>query len=378
MADLLLRAVGSLSTAATARMARDMPWFSGLSAEERSWVSLIVQSGLRGFSDWYRDGGPPVTELEVISQVFGEAPRTLTGTITLHQTVDLARLSIDVVEEHLDGIVPASDAMAVHTALSRYAREIAFATAEVYARAAEQRGAWDARLEALVVDSVMRSDSDQSLLSRASALGWSGRGGVVVVLGSAPVDRPEGGLFEGIRHHARHLDLEVLCAVQGERLVLVLGGVRDAEKVAQQVTEHFGAGPVVAGGPVPDLTRAHEAALDAVWGLQAAPAWVEAPRPVLADDLLPERVLCGDETARERLLAEVFHPVAESDTLLETLTNFFGAGGSIEGSARALFVHANTVRYRLRQVAELTGLSATDPREAFVLRVALVVGRTEP
>jgi DNA-binding PucR family transcriptional regulator len=45
-------------------------------------------------------------------------------------------------------------------------------------------------------------------------------------------------------------------------------------------------------------------------------------------------------------------------------------------------VHPNTVRYRLRQVADLTGLSPTEPREAFTLEIALVLGRqsgrTEP
>ena len=41
--------------------------------------------------------------------------------------------------------------------------------------------------------------------------------------------------------------------------------------------------------------------------------------------------------------------------------------GSIDGAARLLYVHANTVRYRLRRVAELTGLSASDPRDGFLL-----------
>ncbi len=58
--------------------------------------------------------------------------------------------------------------------MQRYAREVAFAAATVYAQAAEMRGAWDARLEALVVDSVIRGEADESVRSRASALGWTG------------------------------------------------------------------------------------------------------------------------------------------------------------------------------------------------------------
>ncbi|HET7531952.1 MAG TPA: helix-turn-helix domain-containing protein, partial [Nocardioidaceae bacterium] len=53
-------------------------------------------------------------------------------------------------------------------------------------------------------------------------------------------------------------------------------------------------------------------------------------------------------------------------------------GGSLEATARAMFVHANTVRYRLRRAADVTGLSATDPRDAYTYRVALTLGRLNP
>ena len=60
-ADALQRSTGALSTTAMARMETDMPWFRELSAEDRSWVGLIVQAGIRGFVDWYRTEGdrPP-------------------------------------------------------------------------------------------------------------------------------------------------------------------------------------------------------------------------------------------------------------------------------------------------------------------------------
>ena len=138
---------------------------------------MIVQAGIRGFVDWYRDPGEdePRAPRALASSVFGAAPRALAGVINLQQTVDLVRLSIEIVESNIDEILDPVDAPEVHAAVLRYAREVAFATAEVYARAAEVRGAWDARLEALVVDAVLRSDTDEAVLSRASALGWSAR-----------------------------------------------------------------------------------------------------------------------------------------------------------------------------------------------------------
>jgi hypothetical protein len=359
------------------RMETEMPWFPELSAEDRSWVGLIVQAGIRGFVDWYRhEGDHPLGGTALAASVFGAAPRALAGIINLQQTVDLVRLSIEVVESNIDTIMDPADAPEVHAAVLRYAREVAFATAEVYARAAEVRGAWDARLEALVVDAVLRSEADEALLSRASALGWSSRGDVTVVLGTVPARRTETDLFEEVRRSARSAGMDALCAVQGERLVVLLGGVSDSREGAEAVVELFGEGPVVVGPVADDLTRAYASARAALSAHRSATGWPQAPRPVRSSELLPERALAGDGHARRHLIEEIYLPLtAAKGTLIETLTAYFHHGSSMEATARALFVHPNTVRYRLRQVAELSGCLPSQPRDAFTLQIALVLGR---
>lgn len=359
-----------------ARMESDNAWFRELSAQDRSWVGGIVQAGIRGFVDWYREDADRVPGTALAASIFGAAPRALAGVINLQQTVDLIRLSIEVVESNIDGLLDAADAADVHAAVLRYAREVAFATAEVYARAAEVRGAWDARLEALVVDAVLRAETDESLLSRASALGWSAGGDVVVVLGGAPARRTENDLFDEVRRRARAADMDALCAVQGDRLVVLLGGVSDPRAAGEAVTPLFADGPVVVGPVAPDLGAAHASARAAASAQRSATGWPEAPRPVLSDELLPERVLSGDGHARRHLVEEVYLPLVRArGTLIETLAAYFQTGSSIEATARELFVHPNTVRYRLKQAAELTGYSPSHPRESFTLEIALVLGR---
>jgi sugar diacid utilization regulator len=382
IARRLQKSVGTLTTAALTRMERDMPWFRQLSAEDRSWIGLIVQAGIKSFVTWYRDPQPrsPLT-----AEVFGAAPRALTGVVTLHQTVEMVRLSIEVVEENLAEAVGEADAPALHEAVGRYAREVAFATAEVYARAAEMRGAWDARLEALTVDSVLRAEADETVRSRASALGWGAEGDVVVVLGRVPEaatgrsGSARESIIDEVRRSARQVGLDALCAVQGDRLVVLLGGVENADKAGAAVAQHFGEGPVVVGPVVQDLGEASVSSRAAMAGLRAASGWPDAPRPVTSDDLLPERALAGDGHARRQLVTDVFEPLQDAGTaILETVSVFLDHGGSIEATARALFVHANTVRYRLRRAAEATGLSATDPRHAYTYRIALTLGRLAP
>ena len=377
IARRLQRSVGALATSTVTRMERDMPWFRRMSAEDRSWIGVIVQAGITSFVEWYRepDGSAPVT-----AEVFGVAPRALTGVVSLHQTVEMVRLTIEVVEENVTEAVGEADADSVRYSIVRYAREVAFATAEVYARAAEMRGAWDARLEALVVDSVLRAEADETVRSRASALGWESKGAVIVVLGRVPdgesAGRARESIIDDVRRSARHLGLDALCAMQGDRMVVVLGGVDNPDKAGAAVADHFGEGPVVVGPVVPDLVHASISARAATAGLRAAPGWPDAPRPVSSDDLLPERALSGDGHARRQLVQEVYLPLAAAGSpTIETVSAFLDHGGSIEGTARAMFVHANTVRYRLRRAAEVTGLTTNDPRHAYTYRVALTLGR---
>jgi len=373
----LRSAAGKLGTAATTRMESDLPWFAELDPQERSWVGLIVQAGIRDFIEWFKqDSASPSFGQAPEANLFGIAPPALAGTIPLHQTVELIRLSIEVVEQNLESILEPDDVRDAHDAVLLYAREAAFATAEVYARAAEVRGAWDARLEALVVDAVLRDETDDAVLSRASAVGWGARGDVAVVLGNAPAEHTDAGVIDAVRRAAGAAGMDALGAVQGHRLVVILGGVSDPEKAAHAVVGLFGDGPVVVGPVAADLGHAYLSAQSATAAIRAAAGWPEAPRPVLSHDLLPERILAGDEWARMEAIDGIYAPLAQArGTLVETLSAYFAHGASIEPTARALFVHPNTVRYRLGQIADLTGLTPSRPRDALTLQLALALGR---
>ena len=381
-AGRLQAATGELATAAMAAMERELPWFGKLSAQDRSWIGMVAQSGITAFVDWFRD---PEAHSSMPTRMFGSVPRDFTRVISLHQTVDLVRTTIETIEDTIGDLLPPADVPAVREAMQRYAREVAFAAATVYAQAAEMRGAWDARLEALVVDSVIRGEADESVRSRASALGWTGStmagatgsSQVAVVVGRAPeTEAGNTNVADAVRLAAREAGVDALCAMQGDRLVVVLGGTTKPVEIAQKLADWFGPGPIVVGPVVPDLMVAVTSARAAVAGLRAAPAWPGAPRPVQADDLLPERSLSGDGHARRQLASEVYGPLTLGDgVLLDTVSTYLDSGGSIEATARAMFIHPNTVRYRLKRVADLTGYSPGNPRDAFTLRVALTLGR---
>jgi DNA-binding PucR family transcriptional regulator len=365
------RATGALGTAAIGAIEERLPWFRRMSAENRSWLGLVAQAGIAAFVDWLKH---PERNRPAVTEVFGTAPRELARAVSLQHAVEMVRVIIDVVESQVEDLAAPGDEAELREAVLTYAREIAFSAAQVYARTAEARGAWDARLEALVVDSLVRGEAEESLHSWASALNWSSSP-VTVVVGTIDGEEPEP-LIEELRAQARRARLDLLASVQGGKLILVLGGSGDPIAAAEPFAGRFGAGPVIVGPLVRDLRAASISARAALAALRAAPAWPDAPRPAGADELLPERALDGDPEARAALISDVYEPlVGGGPALIDTLATYLEQGSSLEATARLLFVHPNTVRYRLRRVAELTEYTPSVGRDGFTLWVAIILGR---
>lgn len=370
----LRRISGDLATATIQRLDETLPWYADMPPARRSAVGLVAQAGITSFIQWFDD---PTSTPWIAADIFAAAPRELLRSVSLTQTLQLIRVTVEITEERVAG-----KGEQLREAILLYSRDVAFAAADVYARAAEARGLWDARLEALVVDSILTGEADEELPSRIAALGWHGHGEVCVLVGTTPPQFD----VDHVRRTARKLAVDVLIGVQGSRLVLVLGRARlpgredDGDdlafaEIASRLEPFFGPGYVVLGPPVAALVDAGQSARAALAGFAVARAWRTAPRPVEADDLLPERALAGDPLAKQTLIDRIYRPLqAHSTDLVTTLWSYLDNGRSLEATARELFVHPNTVRYRLKRVSEVIGWDATGPREALILQTALILG----
>ncbi len=370
----LRRISGDLASATIQRLEDSLPWYAEMPPARRSAVGLVAQAGISAFIQWYDDPG---AQPWIAADIFAAAPRELLRSVSLTQTLQLIRVTVEVTEERVAG--RAED---LRDSMLLYSREVAFAAADVYARAAEARGLWDARLEALVVDSILTGEADEELPSRIAALGWHGHGEVAVLVGTTPPQFD----VDQLRRLARKLGVDVLIGVQGSRLVVVIGralatGADDTDdalpfpEIAKRLEPGFGAGHVVLGPAVPALVDASQSARAALAGFAVAKAWRHAPRPVEADDLLPERALAGDPLAKATLVERIYRPLqSHSVDLVATLWSYLDNGRSLEATARELFVHPNTVRYRLKRVSDVIGWDATGPREALILQTALIIG----
>lgn len=379
--DTLLKRVkqfsGRLSTEAITSMEERLPFFGNLDAAQRAGVQMLVQTAVVNFLEWLQD---PESDIRFSLDAFQVIPQDLARRLTLRQTVDMVRVAMEFFEQWLPALARNDrQLVALTEAVLRYGRELGFAAASVYASAAESRGAWDTRLEALVVDAVVRGDTGPEMLSRAATLNWDATAPATVLVGTPPKDQVAvvGSVHTIASRHQR----AALAVVQGARLVMVVSGSLAENAYASPFVSDlldyaFSDGPVVIGPTTRTLSAAHFSAVEAMAGMEAVVGWRGVPRPVYASELLPERALLGDRAAIDALNERVVLPLAAAGSALsDTLDAYLDCGGAAETCARQLFVHPNTVRYRLKRIADITGRDPTNPRDAYVLRIAATVGR---
>ena len=365
---------GRLATEAVHALEERLPGFSDLEASQRASVQLVVQTAVINFVEWMRD---PSSDVSYTAQAFDVVPQDLRRRVALRQSVEMVRVTMEFFEEVVPLLARTDDQLtALTTGILRYSRDLAFAAATAYADQAEARGAWDSRMEANIVDAVVRGDAGPALQSQAAALNWDATAPATVIVGYPQPDRLD--LVSGDVHDValRHGRM-ALSDVHGTWLVAIVSGpLSQTDRFLSELMKAFGNGPVVIGPTAPNLTTLHRSASEAISGMRAVTGWGGAPRPVAARELLPERALLGDPIALVALETEVMRPLGDADpALTQTLDAYLDSGGAIEACARKLTVHPNTVRYRLKRITDFTGRDPTVPRDAYVLRVATTVGR---
>ena len=168
-----------------------------------------------------------------------------------------------------------------------------------------------------------------------------------------------------------HRDASLVC-LRGEHVVLAAG---DAEPVVRAVTaaadRHDVTLAIGVSDVCDDLGTAYR---QAVACTRLAPA--EGQGVLHAQRLGPLRFLLDapDVSQVRAVVNEQLGPLlvyegGRSD-LLATLRAFVAADGNVADTAKACFIHKNTLRYRLKRLTEVLGRDPTAPDVKFHLRMA--------
>jgi hypothetical protein len=259
----------------------------------------------------------------------------------------------------------------------RYAEAVAAAYRETSAELALQR---EARRSALVEALFTGVIADRTTSWEAARqLGLPERGPYAVVAATVPGpgEEPLPGIETALR------DAHIPSAwrlLPDQQIGLVALASPEAERTGLRVLRRcrarLGVSPCF--DSLRDTPQALRFARLALAGLPG-----EGPGVARFDDSPLAMLVAAAPEEASRLVRVVLGPVLDLPApdrarLLETLGHWYAAGGTTAEAAQRMFLHPNTVRYRLRRLEELTGRSLSDPAALADLGAALHVLRVLP
>ena len=355
-----------------------LPWARSLPADGRRTLEGAIRTALDDLLARLDSQGKE--EGEVPSPVPAELSRSLGP----HRAMELTRVILDMLEE-------AGRTMGAEGERSTlvYARHAATAAAGLYADLAEARSGRKAVTESRIIRHLNEKTADTRTVDDLARLGWPTEFDCFAVVGEARGNDDGQGMENArqpIHTTVAHEGGRALVGESDGLMTVLINPDRSGTPAdfCASILRFFADGSAVCLGPLRHGISGAEASIGAALSTHAAapavadPITAALPRPLHADDLLPERALNGDRDAADQLYQEVYLSLAGQDPdgpLPTTLLTFLRSGNSLEVTAKKLGIHPNTVRYRLRRCVEVTGWDAMDPRESFVLQAALIIGR---
>ena len=241
----------------------------------------------------------------------------------------------------------------------------------------------------LVLDLVGDTGADPAtLLNRAQALGYDlVREHRIVLIEPAGARRDDDSdlFFHAVGRAARGVGVGSLLAPRLHD-VIVLADTEVCWDLlwARVVTEmHGGRCRIGVGGRVLELDGFPHSCREAELALQIQKTTGGPERITLFDDLGIYKILgtAGDTSGMERFVTEWLGLLIDYDAkhgtpLVLTLSEYLDCGGNYDASAKALSVHRNTLKYRLRRIRQVSGHDLGLPEVQFNLQVATHAWRT--
>jgi hypothetical protein len=329
-------------------------------------VRTAVQVALEGFLDLAGSDEPalPPRIREVFVALGAAEARDDRGPEMLLAALRTAgRQLMRAASEALAGVRPVTvdELIDLAAATSAYVDDLAAAATDGLARQLrEQAGEGDRRRRQLA-DLLLRGGAPAGVVRDAAAgIGWPALDTVVPVL--LPLDQARDARFR--------FGADGVVAERGRDAVLLLrAGTRAARPVLAEALHGRGAviGPALGWPEVPEAVRLAERTAELVSAGAA---------PVFADDHFAALALRGEPGALEVLSGRRLAPFAglrdnQREALLVTLESWLRHWGSRGAVAEELFVHPQTVSYRLKRLRELLGDALGDPAARFELLLVL-------
>jgi sugar diacid utilization regulator len=244
----------------------------------------------------------------------------------------------------------------------------------------------ETRLRNDLVVELVEGAEGSGALNRAQVLGYDlGRPHRVAVIEGGQDGDQEDGFFQAVRRAARDTRLGSLLASRpGEVVILADTEVPWPKFRAAVLTEWHGDGcRIGVGGRRSKLDEFPLSYQEAQLALKMQQAAGGPDQVTVFDDLGVYQVLATaqnpaavDRFVQDWLSVLINYDASHGAQLVLTLSEYLERGGNYDATAKALLVHRNTLKYRLRRIREVSGHDLSCPDTQFNLQLATRAWRT--
>jgi hypothetical protein len=182
-------------------------------------------------------------------------------------------------------------------------------------------------------------------------------------------------LLDVVSRATRRRDIRSLSTARPSGMVLIVGEELEWADLAKALKSECDGDLRMGVGGLYPLREIKRSLADAEFALTLTASAVDTPVASF-DELGVWRLLARpDASDLQNLVVHWIGPLIEYDRehrseLLKTLIAYLNEFGALEATATKLYVHRNTLRYRLIRIAELTGWDLNDPEQRFHLDLA--------
>ncbi len=283
-----------------------------------------------------------------------------------------ARVTLRAIAQTVDVSQQAPDVLlALGESLFADIDELSAASAQGYALEQSERAGEHHRRRGDLLEMILRGEAETVVTRAATALGWTlPEVLVVATVPSSTVDGLRGAL-----------GLDALVAERGSEVAVIMPFGNRAART-RELNRALRMRQAVIGPERPWQQAAeslHLAVSAGAHGLGGVPSEDDDDLPVWVEDHLAELVVHAEPLATADLARRRLAPLADlrpavRERLAETLLSWLRHQGQRAPIAAELFVHQQTVGYRVNQLKELFGDALDDPEARFELELVLRAG----
>ncbi len=194
----------------------------------------------------------------------------------------------------------------------------------------------------------------------------------VLVLPTAVVSTD---LWDAVNRAITRLGVKVLSTARPSGVVMIVAEDLKWAEVAKALRSESESPLRIGVGGLYPLRNANRSLSDAEFALSLTASAIDKPVAVF-DELGVWRLLARPDAGELQILVDHWiGPLIDYDRehrseLLKTLIAYLNEFGALEATAAKLYVHRNSLRYRLVRISELTGWDLNDPEQRFHLDLA--------